>query len=148
MWCNRCQSIPIIGDGQGEFSVSDEFLKLLSFSPPRRTKAAEVALAGLAETDEASFMSDVSRHKNAADERVKQVADKLVQDGTILSKNAAYEDKGEELPVVWKPRTETYPFCPHCDKEIHDKHAGVDRNGVSYHRDYGKSIRWKKDDRP
>lgn len=55
------------------------------------------------------------------------------------------EMKEQVLPVVVRERKAEYWECPHCKKEIYEKHT-YHENGVDHHRDCGGAIKWPEPD--
>ena len=49
------------------------------------------------------------------------------------------------LPVVVRERKAEYHECPHCKKEIYEKHT-YHENGVDHHSDCGGAIKWPEPD--
>ena len=49
--------------------------------------------------------------------------------------------RSEPKEIVERTRTVTYDVCPHCDKEIFEKHTYVDENQQEVHRDCGGAIK-------
>ena len=42
-------------------------------------------------------------------------------------------------PVIIKERVEHFWVCPHCQKEIYEKHTYTDESGTEHHSDYKTS---------
>ena len=59
-----------------------------------------------------------------------------------LIRECISEVLSESLPVIEDYRQEKYYRCPHCKKEIHEKHDFLDENGVTRHSDCGGAFKW------
>jgi len=76
--------------------------------------------------------------------RAQRIADLLLE-----SANDAPKDR--PLPVVHATRPEPYMVCPHCHKEIYEKHTYIDGdfmsgNYIERHSDCGGAIKFPEPD--